>query len=195
MSRTARRVALPLVVAGLLLTGCQQTDPGGPTPGQGTTDEGATTMDDRADERAAEEQAPRTREILRSLWEQFDLEDKPPLEEEAGERGQLRMCSLGVDDHLSSWSDRAGLRVAQQEDPDLEAAQAELVRTWMDDNGFERIDNPAPEDSPLTYHRSEDGFFVTVAPQGDARVFLDVESPCFDDQGQRVVGTTSRTDG
>ncbi|WP_143553848.1 hypothetical protein [Serinicoccus sp. CNJ-927] len=139
----------------------------------------------RADEAAAGEQQPRVREILQDLWDQFDLPDKPKLEEQMAPGG-LRACTLDTKSNISAWAETARLRVSAGENPELEAEQAELVRAWLDDNGWERIDNPAPESSPVTYHRNDDGFTVTVAPQLDARVILDVESPCFDDQGRRV---------
>ncbi|WP_298888784.1 hypothetical protein [uncultured Serinicoccus sp.] len=172
-----------LAILTLALLGCQDED-GTTTPTSGPTTEG-TSVTGRADEAAAREQQPRVREILQELWDQFDLEDKPPLEDKPGD-GDLVACSLDTTAQITSWAEGAQLRVSKEKDPELEARQAALVRAWLDDNGWERIDNPAPESSPVTYHRNDDGFKVTVAPQLDARVDLDVESPCFDDQGQQV---------
>lgn len=190
-----RRHGAALVLLAGLLGGCALT--GGPdqesTTPAGTTTEGAS-VSERVDEATAREQAPRVRAILQDLWNQFDLEDKPPLDEEAGDGGDTRMCTLDVDEHITAWAERAGLRVSQEEDVELEEQQAQLVRVWLDDNGWERIDSPAPDSSTVTYHRDEEGFTVTVAPQDDARVFLDVSSPCYDEQGQRVAGATSSPD-
>ncbi|ANS79172.1 hypothetical protein SGUI_1776 [Serinicoccus hydrothermalis] len=149
------------------------------------TTSGGSVVTARADQAAAREQQPRVREILQDLWDQFDLEDKPPLEDKPGE-GDLRSCTLGGTDRITAWAEGTQLRVSQEPNPELEAEQAELVRAWLDDNGWERIDNPAPEGDPVTYHRNDGGFTVTVAPQLDARVNLDEESPCFDDQGRQV---------
>ena len=178
------RVLTPaLALAAVALAGCQTID-GAANPEGSTTTEG-TSVSGRADEAAAREQQPRVREILQDLWDQFDLEDKPPLEDKPGE-GDLVACALDTTAQITSWAEGAQLRVSEEENPELEAEQAELVRAWLDDTGWERIDNPAPESSPVTYHRNDDGFTVTVAPQLDARVDLDVESPCFDDQGRQV---------
>lgn len=149
------------------------------------TTPGGAVVTARADEAAAREQRASTREILHDLWDQFDLEDKPPLEDETGE-GNIRACTLDTKSDLSAWAEGTQMRVAEEADPELEAEQAQLVRDWLDANGWERLDNPAPDSSPVTYHRNDQGFKVTVAPQLDARVDLDVESPCFDGQGQRV---------
>lgn len=186
-----RRFALAGLLAGLL-AGCQLSGDDSATTQDTTTTTGGTVTA-RADERAAEAQAPQVRAILQDLWDQFDLPDKASLDDKPGD-GRLRACTLDTMTHITSWAEQAQLRVSQEENPELEAHQAERVRVWLDDNGWERIDNPAPASDPVTYHRNDDGFFVTVTPWGDARVDLDVESPCFNDQGQRVVGTTSRAD-
>ncbi len=149
------------------------------------TTPGGAVVTARADEAAAREQRARTREILHDLWDQFDLADKPDVEQQMAP-GRLRACTLDTTSQISAWAETARLRVSEDANPELEAGQAELVRAWLDDHGWERIDNPAPEGDPVTYHRDADGFKVTVAPQLDARVSLDVESPCFDGQGQRV---------
>ncbi|WP_130014450.1 hypothetical protein [Serinicoccus sediminis] len=149
------------------------------------TTPGGAVVTARADEAAAREQQPRVREILQDLWDQFDLADKPEVEQQMAPGG-LRACTLDVTSDISAWAESARLRVSEEENPELEAEQAQLVRDWLDANGWERLDNPAPDSSPVTYHRDADGFKVTVAPQLDARVSLDVESPCFDDQGRQV---------
>ncbi|WP_298888786.1 hypothetical protein [uncultured Serinicoccus sp.] len=149
------------------------------------TTPGGSVVTARADQAVAREQQPRVRELLQDLWDQFDLEDKPPLDDEVGE-GDLRACTLDTKARVRSWAARAQLRVSEEENPELEAQQARLVRDWLDSNGWDRLDNPAPDSSPVTYHRNAEGFRVTVAPQLDARVTLDVESPCFDEQGQQV---------
>ena len=149
------------------------------------TTPGGAVVTARADEAAAREQQPRVREILQDLWDQFDLPDKPSLEDKPGE-GSIRACTLDTKSDISAWAEGTQLRVAEEADPELEAEQAQLVRDWLDANGWERLDNPAPDSSPVTYHRNDQGFKVTVAPQLDARVNLDVESPCFDEEGQRV---------
>lgn len=172
-----------LALAAVTLAGCQ--DPGGQTTPEGSTTTEGTSVSGRADEAAAREQQPRVREILQDLWDQFDVEDKPPLEDKPGE-GSIRACTLGGPARVSAWAEGTQLRVAQETDPELEAEQAQLVRAWLDDHGWERIDNPAPEGDPVTYHRNTDGFVVTITPWGDARVDLDVQSPCFDEEGQRV---------
>lgn len=182
-----------VALSGMLLAGCQQTGTNGPTQGQSPTTDGAPTMDSRADEQAAEAQAPRTREILEDLWGEFDLADKLPLDDRAGDGGRLRSCTLDTQADLTSWAEGAGLRVSQEENLELEAQQAELVRTWLDAQDYERLDVPVSDPEATTYHR-KDGFIVTVANQLDARVSLDVESPCFDEDGQAVSGTPSRTD-
>ena len=172
------------MVAALALTGIGGCSLLGEDDTRITTPGGAVVTA-RAAEAAAREQQPRVREILQDLWGQFDLPDKPKLEEQMAPGG-LRACTFDTMSEISAWAETVRLRVSEEEDPELEAEQAELVRAWLDDNGWERIDNPAPESSPVTYHRNDDGFAVTVAPQLDARVHLDVESPCFDDQGQQV---------
>ncbi|OLT17884.1 hypothetical protein BJF80_00765 [Serinicoccus sp. CUA-874] len=84
----------------------------------------------RAAEAAAGEQQPRVREILQDLWDQFDLPDKPKLEEQMAPGG-LRARTFDTMSEISAW--------------------AETITPWM-----------------------------------DARVQVDVRSPCFDDQGRRV---------
>ncbi|WP_281964959.1 hypothetical protein [Serinicoccus marinus] len=139
----------------------------------------------RAAEAAAGEQQPRVREILQDLWDQFDLPDKPKLEEQMAPGG-LRACTFDTMSEIWAWAETVRLRVSEEEDPRLEAEQAELVRSWLDDHGWERLDDPAPEGDPVTHHRNTDGFEVTITPWMDARVQVDVRSPCFDDQGRRV---------
>ncbi len=172
-----------LALAAVTLAGCQNL--GGATTPEGSTTTEEASVSGSADEAAAREQQPRVREILQDLWDQFDLEDKPPLEDKPGE-GTIRACTLDTKSDLSAWAEGTQLRVSEEADPELEAEQAQLVRDWLDANDWERLDNPAPDSSPVTYHRNDQGFKVTVAPQLDARVNLDVESPCFDGQGQRV---------
>ena len=178
-----RLLAPTLALAAVTLGGCQNL--GGQTIPEGSTTTEESSVSGRADEAAAREQQPRVREILHVLWDQFDVEDKPPLEDKPGE-GDIRACTLGGTARISAWAEGTQLRVSEEENPELEAEQAELVRVWLDDNGWERLDNPAPEGDPVTYHRNADGFVVTVTPWGDARVDLDVQSPCFDEQGRQV---------
>ena len=172
------------MVAALALTGIGGCSLLGEDDTRITTPGGAVVTA-RAAEAAAREQQPRVREILQDLWGQFDLPDKPKLEEQMAPGG-LRACTFDTMSEISAWAETARLRVSEEEDPRLEAEQAELVRSWLDDHGWERLDNPAPEGDLVSYHRNAEGFTVTLTPWGDARVQVDVQSPCFDEQGRQV---------
>lgn len=132
-------------------------------------------------EDAARAQQPQVRAILETLWDQFDLPDKPDLEEQMAP-GSLRACLFTTASDSTSWAETARLRVAEDKDPGLEAQQAQLARDWLQQNGWEELDNPAPEGDLVSYHQNAEGFRVTITPWGDARVQVDVQSPCFADE-------------
>ncbi|WP_149814454.1 hypothetical protein [Serinicoccus marinus] len=136
-------------------------------------------------EDAARAQQPPVREILQALWDQFELPNKPGLDEHK-DPGGLRACLFTASSDSTSWAETARLRVSEVKDPALEARQAQLARDWLEENGWEELDNPAPEGDLVSYHRNAEGFTVTLTPWGDARVQVDVQSPCFDEQGRQV---------
>lgn len=141
-------------------------------------------------ETAARAQAEEVDALLARVWEQFDLPGKPGVEEQSAP-GAIIACSFDASRPVSAWHRSAVLQVAEQEDLELERQQAERVRTWLGQEGWKPVRNPGPPSDLVSYHRDPDGYVVTVVQEGDFRVKVDVESPCFDAEGHRVRVPTS----
>ncbi|WP_134772026.1 hypothetical protein [Ornithinimicrobium flavum] len=153
------RSALPAAAAlALLLPGCTlQTAP-----------EGDTQMTTPAQTGDAASHQGRTLEILAAAYERIEVADRPALEDQKWPGGEIA-CTLGGPDPVLAWSEEVRLRV------DDEAAQAERIRSWLDAEGYERLDLPST--ATATGHQ-RDGFTVMVSTWSDGRVGISVESPC-----------------
>lgn len=153
-----RLLVLATAAIGLLLTGC--------TPQ--TAPEGDTQMTTPAQTGDAASHQERTVQILAAAYERIEVEDRPGLEDQKGPGAEIA-CTLGGPEPALAWSEKVRLRV------DDEAAQAERVRSWLDEEGYERLD--LTDGATATGHR-RDGFTVLVSTWSDGRVGISVESPC-----------------
>lgn len=154
-----RLLVLATAAIGLLLTGCT-------TPQ--TAPEGDTQMTTPAQTGDAASHQERTVQILAAAYERIEVEDRPGLEDQKGPGAEIA-CTLGGPEPALAWSEKVRLRV------DDEAAQAERVRSWLDEEGYERLDLTGS--ATATGHR-RDGFTVLVSTWSDGRVGISVESPC-----------------
>lgn len=84
---------------------------------------------------SAEAQRENTLEILSGSYDQLNVPDKPDPDYQKGPGSEID-CTFGGPATGTAWGERVGLRVGEQE----VTGQAELVRSWLDDEGCERLD-------------------------------------------------------
>lgn len=179
-----RQAAALLAAALVLLGGCgstgqtnEQTTPQTTEQTtQQTPQEAETAMPSTPADRA--EHRERTLEILSGAYRQLDVPDKPDLVDRKGPGAEID-CTLGGPRSATAWGERAGIDVGEQE----VETQAERVRAWLDDEGFERLE--LRNMTGTTGHRL-DGYSILVKAWPDGRVTLEAESPCVDEEGNRV---------